>query len=70
MLILSLQAWTILTDTDGLMRKPKSGNKKKKATRTRVPRPVENPGWLREDPDGTLPSLRQARGRVYCRLRI
>ena len=38
------------------MRKPKSrGKKKKTAPRKRALRLVENPGWIREDPDGKAP---------------
>jgi hypothetical protein len=38
------------------MRKPKSrGKKKKTAPRKPALRLVENPGWLREDPDGKAP---------------
>ena len=38
------------------MRKPKSrGKKMKTALKKRALRPVENPGWLREDPDGKAP---------------
>ena len=37
------------------MRKPKSRGKKKKIPPKRAPRPVENPGWLLEEPDGNAP---------------
>jgi hypothetical protein len=37
------------------MRKSKSRGKKKKIAPKRTPRPVENPGWLREEPKGKAP---------------
>jgi hypothetical protein len=37
------------------MRKPKSGGKKKKIAQQRAARPIANPGWLREEPDGKAP---------------
>src|SRR5260370_31552612 len=37
------------------MRKTKSRGKKKKTAPKRAPRPVANPGWLREGPDGKAP---------------
>jgi hypothetical protein len=37
------------------MRKPKPRSKKKKATANRVPLPIENLGWLRDEPDGKAP---------------
>ena len=37
------------------MRKPKSRGKKKKIAPKRTPRPTQNPGWLRAEPDGKAP---------------
>ena len=43
----------ILTDCG--MRKPKPRGKKKKGAAERAPQPTENPGWLRDEPEGKAP---------------